>query len=216
MKRKNIIIMSVLVLLIFSCSTTKMLILKNELNISQKKEFSVSNITIEAPEKGQNVFTFRDIKTFSLPGTYVEGGGVGIYMPDGEAVTINRANFEYYLSENSDTIFYDALSTMLRTEQTSPYTLRCKADFSYYLPKREFLSNILGISMRLNMVIIKDSVEVFENNYEVAEEEEYSTAWVTIPGNDLMNGLFNKAVNKIMDQLVSDNRIEEALKNNEH
>ena len=89
-------------------------------------------------------------------------------------------------------------------------------DLNYYLPKREFLSNIVGIYILLNMTIIRDSVKVFENNYEAADEEKYSTAWVTFPRNNIMNGLFNNALNKIMDQMISDNRIEDALKNKEH
>ena len=66
--------------------------------------------------------------------------------------------------------------------------------------------------MLLNMTIISDSLKVFENNYEATEEEEYSTAWVTFPSNSTMNSLFNKALNEIMDQMISDNRIEDAFK----
>ena len=199
MKRRNVIIASVLVLLISSCAaTTRMVVLENELSISQKKEFSVSDITIEAPKKGQNVFTFEDIHTFTLPGTstgfHTKSAVITTYTP-GDAITINRADFEYYLSENSDSNFYDALSTIFSIEQPSPYTVRCKADLNYYLPKREFLSNIVGIYILLNMTIIRDSVKVFENNYEAADEEKYSTAWVTFPRNNIMNGLFNNALN---------------------
>lgn len=220
MKKRNVIIINFFILLIFSCTITRMVILNNELSISQNKEFSVSNIIIEAPIKEQKVFTFEDIHTFSLPGISTrfaasEEVDVVTHTP-GEVITINRANFEYYLSENSDSIFYDALSTMFSIEHKSPYTVQCKADLKYYLPKRGYLSNVVGIYMHLDMMIIRDSVKVFENNYEAAEEETYSTAWVTIPSNSVMNGLFNRALSQIMDQIISDNRIEVVLKNKEH
>ena len=216
MKRRNVIIASVLVLLISSCAaTTRMVVLENELSISQKKEFSVSDITIEAPKKGQNVFTFEDIHTFTLPGTssgfHTKSAVITTYTP-GDTTTIKRADFEYYLSEDSDSNFDDTLSTMFSIEKTSLYTVRCKADLKYYLPKREFLSNTVGIYMLINMTIISDSVKVFENSYDATEEEEYFTGWVTIPSNSTMNSLFNKALNKIMDQMISDNRIEDVFK----
>ena len=211
MRRGNVIIGSILVLLSFSCSTTRMVTLENELSTRKKGECSVSNIKIEAPKIGHNVFTFEDIHTFSLPGMSSRAGGITTYTP-GDVITVNRANFEYHLSENSDSNFYDALSTMFTIEQTSPYSITCKADIKYYLPKRENLHNTIGIYMLLNVMIIEDSSNVFENSYEAAEEEIYFTGWVTIPRNSLMNDLFNKALNRIMDQMISDNGIEDAFR----
>lgn len=212
MKGRTVIIISTSVLLLFSCfSKTRMITIKSDLNISRGKNFSVSHIIIKAPKKGQNVFTFEDISTFTEPGVHTSAGGVETHIPGGR-VTINRGSFEYYLSEDSDSNFLEALYSIFRIEEMSPYSIECKADFKYYIATRGSMSNMLGIYMLLNVLISRDEISIFENNYKITEEEKYSSAWITLPKSSTMNKLYNKALNKIVDQVSSDDRIADALK----
>jgi len=191
-------------LVLLSC--TRMVTLRSELNFQGGQKYLVSEIEVKAPLKDQNVFTFEDIVRMSNT-TTIYGSNSIITVSSPGVTEAKRADFNYILKKNSDDIILENLHSIFEVENKSPYSIHCDTDFKYYLANRSGMSNIVGIYMNMNMVVTKDTINVFEKVYEANEEEKYSTAWITYPRNSTMNSLFNKALNKIMEQIFNDSNL---------
>lgn len=186
-----------------SACTTRSLRLVNLVIYPQAPQrlFAVSEIRVDAPLKGRNVFNFADLATGN---TMVCGGGsCGASL---------RATFKYLLEEDSAPLFKQAMEKGgLTLDPSSPLKADVKVQFGYFLADRGSLSNELTIHVELALSI-RDAARLITNaTYTRNEAERYNSGFVTFPRSGTLNSLFNKALSSIVSQMSADERLRSSI-----
>jgi hypothetical protein len=168
------------------------------------KPVQVRAVQVQAPKRGENVCNFADMAVH-VPGfqwvvTYPDGSTAPV-----QANQVQRATFDYFLEEDSESLFADALRKAgLAEGPSSSRTAEAKAQFRYFLADRGSFTSALGIRMDLTLVVKDGTRVVSQKQYTRAEAEQYSSAWVTFPRSSTLNSLFNKALAKIVADVQAD------------
>lgn len=211
---KNSIVIFLFMFFLSSCSTTRMVTLTSVVRYPSTKNriCAISKMDINAPRKGQQVFTFEDIASFGISTTRVRAITPYKFVEEQKVIyvdSLHRADFQYYLSHDTDSMFNRALSNVFEIKNDSPLMANVETDFKYFLAKRGNIKNELGIHFWLKLSVMRDSVSVFSNTYETVHSEKYSNAMFTFPANSTLNSLFYFALRDIIEQIYTDNRLKE-------
>jgi hypothetical protein len=189
-----------LLLLFGSCMTQKVLLSNLPEDSPSASILSISELEINAPKKGQQLFTYEDIE----PVTTLYRMPYGSYA---STITVNRGDFKYYLENNSDSVLRASFNKIFILKNTSPFIVKMDVDFKYFLERRIVMTNEISVYMRTSLSVVNNSVTVKSKIYEAIEKEKYFTGMLTYPQNKTMNSLFNKASNNIVKQISSDQEI---------
>jgi hypothetical protein len=185
----------VTVLLFASCKITQQVVLSNlPGDATTSPVATVRGMAIKSPVKNQQVFTYADIAP--LTSTYFTSN-----------IVVHRADFRYYLENDSEPFFRTGLNKVFNSDYNSPYSCDINADFKYFVAERNFINNIISIYMSITISISDNNEEILNKTFEVVNNEKYSTAWVTYPRNKTMNSLFNKALNSCVNLIMNDPEI---------
>lgn len=188
-----------------ACATSRSVRLVSQVTTpAAAKPVQVRALQVQAPRRGENVCNFADMAV-PVPGfqwmvTYPDGRTAPV-----QANQVQRAAFDYFLEQDSESLFADALRKAgLAEGPSSSRTAEAKAQFRYFLADRGSFTNALGIRMDLTLVVKDGAQVVSQKQYTRAEAEQYSSAWVTFPRSGTLNSLFNKALVKIVADVQAD------------
>jgi hypothetical protein len=196
---------------------TKPLTLKAPTGAPAPTSLRIRELTVAAPTAGAKVFVFEDLTV----GTSVAIMGVGAYVTTMSVVSVpaglKRADFTYSLVNDSGPMVGAALRTLFREDPGATVEARVAADFKYGLAERKKANfgfgdaNTIGLNMFVRLVLTSNGQVVLDKNYTAAESDSYSTAWVTYPSSDFLDGLFHKALRNISTQIASDPEVAKRL-----
>jgi hypothetical protein len=186
-----------------SCATSRSLLLVTQIAVpAPQRQISVSEIRVEAPKRSENVCNFADVFPRSGSDFEVTYDGTTFWI---KQIEVLRGEFDYYLENDSQPLFEDALRKAgLVIASSSPRMAEAKAQFRYFLVSRGDFNNRLAIRMDLSVSIKQINKVDSQKTYSWSEAEKYSSAFVTYPRSDTFNSLFNKALAKIITQVSAD------------
>ncbi len=197
------LILTFLLLTLFSACTTQKVRLSAALQGSVRSR-PVARLDVSGPKSGQLVFTFEDV---TQGGTLVSSspisGTTSISVPRG----MKRADFKYYLDDDSAKAFQMALGRLFPIDPSSPRSASLHFAFDYSNVERDwrgFVGNqrdVIAIRMKADLCIAKDGTTTFQRKYEATAKRLSANLMVTYPSNDTMNGLFNDALASIIRQI---------------
>jgi hypothetical protein len=171
----------------------------------------IHTLKIAAPVAGANVFVLEDLTAGSqtrLSTPLAHGSQVTyVAIPAG----LKRADFVYNLESDSGPMFTTALRGLFNEDSGSSVDVQVAADFKYGLTERRENvaggwgnTNTIGLHIVVRLILSTNDQVVYDKTYTAFESDSYSTRWVTFPGSDFLDGLFQKGLRAICSNIASD------------
>lgn len=179
----------------------------------------IHTLKVTAPSVGTNVFVFEDYSVGTNMALATGGPAGGTVLTTVTAPAgLKRADFTYSLANDSGPMFSTALQDLFKKDQGSSVDAQVAADFKYGLTERKQNvnlgfgnSNTIGLQMVVRLILTSNGQVVLDKTYTTFESDSYSTAWVTIPSSEFLDGLFQKALKGIRAQIDSDSEVAKHL-----